>query len=252
MDPGLSAAIRAVLGKLSGDLTETDLLSITELDASDRGIRTLEGMPSLPNLGKLYLSGNELRNLDGFPDLPKLAVLDLSDNRLENIDGLVPSNAPGFVLNLSCAVGENGLRSLENLPSNLIELYLGFNLNRLGYAGNNLDALPQMPPSLPNLEVLILNHNKLSSLDGLPQSLTSLRVLDLSRNPLTSLSGLPQVSELPNLTRFFSYLTPDRSRGGSGEDFDLVEQQLWDYREVAGESGYPIGGCSSVNFFPSL
>ncbi|MEN9223420.1 MAG: leucine-rich repeat domain-containing protein, partial [Thermostichus sp. BF3_bins_97] len=102
----------------------------------------------------------------------------------------------------------------------------------------------------PNLQVLVLNHNTLSNLEGLPGDLSNLRVLDLSRNPLTSLSGLPPVSALPNLSRFYSYLTPDPSASLSPTEIDLVEQELWDYREVAGQSGYPLGGCSARGYNP--
>lgn len=269
IDPGLSAAIRAAVGKPA--ITASDLASITELDASYRQIRTLEGMPAMPNLQTLDLEGNELTSLEGLPDLPelqklfltynslidlrgypnlpKLQELDLGANSIGSLAGFNASNAASFRINLSCAVGPDGINLLD-LPPNLTELYLGFNLNRVGYRYNDLTQIPAMPSNLAKLQVLILNHNTLSNLEGLPENLSNLRVLDVSRNPLTSLSGLPPVSALPNLSRFYSYSTPDLSASLSPEEIDLVEQELWDYREVAGQSGYSIGGCSARGHNP--
>src|SRR5262245_25646645 len=43
-DPGLNAAIRDALQKPTGPLTVVDLLSLTNLDASDREVSSLEGL----------------------------------------------------------------------------------------------------------------------------------------------------------------------------------------------------------------
>ncbi|MCJ2542470.1 protein phosphatase 1 regulatory subunit 42 [Thermostichus vulcanus] len=220
MDPGLSAAIRTSIGKPAGEITESDLASITELDASYRQISTLEGMPTMPNLRildlegnkltsieglpnlpelqRLFLAYNELTDLRGYPNLPKLQELDLGANSISTLAGLNASNATDFRVNLNCAVGSNGIDLLE-LPTNLTELYLGFSAYRAGDLYRSLTQIPNMPSSLPNLRVLILNHNSFPNLEGLSVDLSSLQILDVSRNPLTSLSGLPPVSALPNL-----------------------------------------------------
>jgi Leucine-rich repeat (LRR) protein len=61
-DPGLNAAIREALQKPNGPLTEQDLLSLTNLDASSRNISNVEGLEAARNLSALYLSNNELTN----------------------------------------------------------------------------------------------------------------------------------------------------------------------------------------------
>jgi hypothetical protein len=43
-DPGLNAAIRAALGKPAGTLTAQDLISLTNLNAGNRGVTSLEGL----------------------------------------------------------------------------------------------------------------------------------------------------------------------------------------------------------------
>src|SRR5690242_20741806 len=43
-DPGLNAAIRQALQKPNGPLTEQDLLSLTALNATSRGVSSVEGL----------------------------------------------------------------------------------------------------------------------------------------------------------------------------------------------------------------
>ncbi len=62
-DPGLNAAIRRTLGKAAGPLTAEDLLSLTSLDASSGGVRSLEGLGAAHNLTTLVLYGNSLTSL---------------------------------------------------------------------------------------------------------------------------------------------------------------------------------------------
>src|SRR5437773_10310080 len=43
-DPGLNAAIRDALGKSSGPLTVTDMLSLTNLNARNRNVSSIDGL----------------------------------------------------------------------------------------------------------------------------------------------------------------------------------------------------------------
>ena len=60
-DAGLAAAVRSALGfSPDQDISALDLLTLTELDASDHDIRDLTGLRSIVNLDSLDLSGNQL------------------------------------------------------------------------------------------------------------------------------------------------------------------------------------------------
>src|SRR5882672_5671397 len=61
-DPGLNAAVRAALQKPSGPLTEQDLLTLTNLDASRRNVRSIAGLEAARNLASLNLQINRLTN----------------------------------------------------------------------------------------------------------------------------------------------------------------------------------------------
>src|SRR5262249_6734664 len=81
-DPGLNAAIRAVLQKPVGPLTAQDLFVLTDLDASNRRVKSLQDLEAAVNLTTLSLRSNRLANLS-FPDrLTNLFELDLSLNAL--------------------------------------------------------------------------------------------------------------------------------------------------------------------------
>src|SRR5437870_3192223 len=54
-DPGLNAAIRDELQKSAGPLTAQDLLSLTNLYASGRGVTSLEGLQAAHDLITLNL-----------------------------------------------------------------------------------------------------------------------------------------------------------------------------------------------------
>src|SRR6266581_4663892 len=81
-DPGLNAAIRAALQKPFGPLTEQDLLSLTNLNASRRNVRSIAGLEAARNLVSLNLQINRLTNSSLPSELTKLITLDISVNPL--------------------------------------------------------------------------------------------------------------------------------------------------------------------------
>src|SRR5882672_8635636 len=81
-DPGLNAAIRAALQKPSGPLSEQDLLSLTNLDASQRNVSSINGLEAARNLVSLNLQVNRFTNFSLPNTLTNLIVLDLSSNSL--------------------------------------------------------------------------------------------------------------------------------------------------------------------------
>src|SRR5215813_7170476 len=81
-DPGLDAAIREALQKSNGPLTETDLLALTNLNASSRNVTSIAGLEAARNLSSLELQLNRLTNFSLPSQLTNLSVLNLSFNSL--------------------------------------------------------------------------------------------------------------------------------------------------------------------------
>lgn len=87
-DRALESAIRAELGKPFGCITQTELLTVTELQAANLNIRDLEGIQYLGNLLILNLQGNAIQSITPLQDLRNLTFLDLGYNRVGNIQAL--------------------------------------------------------------------------------------------------------------------------------------------------------------------
>jgi internalin A len=81
-DPGLNAAIHQALQKPSGPLTESDLLSLTNLPAGSRNISSVKGLEAARNLRILDLDSNSLTNSRSASRLLFSAVPPLTDTDL--------------------------------------------------------------------------------------------------------------------------------------------------------------------------
>src|SRR5438093_319180 len=123
-DPGLNAAIREALEQPNGPLTEQDLLSLINLDASSRDVSSVEGLEAARNLQRLFLDSNRLTHFALPGTLTNLIELNLSFNPLTNC------SLPSGLANLTTLnIGFCSLTELT-LPaglSGLTELDLGVN-----------------------------------------------------------------------------------------------------------------------------
>lgn len=107
LDTGLNAAVFAALHKSAGPITQQDMLSLTNLDASRRAVRRIDGLETALNLVSLNLQINVLTNVAIPGALTKLANLNLSANSLTNC--IIPNG----LTNLGSLVLEaNSLRKL--------------------------------------------------------------------------------------------------------------------------------------------
>src|SRR6266403_6382443 len=125
-DSGLNAAIREALQKPAGPLTAQDLLSLTNLYAGFRGVRSLEGLEAAHNLTTLNLEYNELTSLKLPAGLTNLTTLNLRANQLTNF---------GFLS------GQTSLTTLDLSYNQLISLTLPAgltNLSTLNLGANQL------------------------------------------------------------------------------------------------------------------
>jgi formylglycine-generating enzyme required for sulfatase activity len=213
-DPGLNAAVREILQKPSGPLTEQDLLSLTYLDAHHRNISTVDGLEAARNLTVLFLNSNLLTNFALPSGLTNLIVLDLSLNQLTNV------SLPGGLTNLTTLVIEgNPLPSLL-VPPDLTRLaYLDLDnnqlsrfeipptLNRLVFVDLGFNALTHfsLPDGLTNLNTLAIAGNSLTSFSA-PTGLVALARLDLSQNQLAGIALSADMTNLASLDLFFNQL----------------------------------------------
>ncbi len=126
-DPNLEEAIREAIGKPSGDICQSDLDGLTELEASDRGISDLSGLEHCTNLESLRLDSNHgLADLSPLAALSKLEELRLRNCELDNIEPL--SN----LVNLRrLYLFANQIADLSPLGGLVNIKYLGLELNQI-------------------------------------------------------------------------------------------------------------------------
>ena len=128
-DSSLEAAVRQALDKADGDLSEADLLTLTQLDAEDRGITDLSGIEYLKNLQALNLAGNQLQDISRLAALAHLEMLDLGSNHIADISAL------GHLGSLEFLVLE------DNAVSDIADLLDFVLLDGVELSGNPLDEL---------------------------------------------------------------------------------------------------------------
>lgn len=182
-DEALEAAVHDQLGTRGNYLSLNELETLTELDASGRGIETLEGIEALPNLRRLYLSDNRVEDLSPLTGLTRLVAIDLSNNYITEPDAV-----------------------------NLAELAVLSELAELRLANNRESAHPEQPgdagrlwdisvlAEFSALEVLDLGDNHIEDISPL-SDLEYLRVLDLRDNRLNedAAEALKPLTQLESL-----------------------------------------------------
>jgi len=87
-DSALEQAVREELYLPTSPLTGADLLRLTSLDATNRGIADLTGLERAENLTSLSLGQNEISNVLPLSGLIALEELDLSDNHIRDISAI--------------------------------------------------------------------------------------------------------------------------------------------------------------------
>jgi Leucine-rich repeat (LRR) protein len=179
----------------------------TTLDASNKDIKSINGIEKFSYLKRIYMKTNNIMCIDQLENLTSLVILDLSNNKINSINAL--RNMKSLtVLNLyknqivDLNVIEN-LKSLTylNLNRNQIVnvdslkncLFLGFldlSFNQIV----NIDSLKK----LTNLFTLILTNNKIVDIKAL-ENLTRLVRLYFSNNEVVNIEALKNLKNLKQL-----------------------------------------------------
>lgn len=161
-DPNLQSAIRQAIKKPTGDIHQSDLVGLRQLDESNRTISNLTGLEYCTSLGVLFLDSNQITDISPLSGLTSLTNLNLGGNQINDISPL------------------SGLTRLE---------VLSLDNNQI----TNISPLS----GLTSLDALDLDNNQITDISPL-SDLTSLRYLLLRNNhisdigPLVSNHGLAQ------------------------------------------------------------
>ena len=272
-DEALREAVARALGRDGGAVTESDLLSLGELDASWSGVSNLAGLSLATNLRRLVLAGNALSDLSELSGLRLLAYLDLSDNALSDLSALSGLTrletlllSGNRVSDISPLRGMAGLKALVldgNAVSDLAHMVFLESLEELSLSGNPLGELSPLC-SLRKLKWLWLADSGLSDIAEL-SCLSGLERLWLSDNAVENvgpLSGMRRLAWLDLERNAVSDVAPlgrlralARLRLGSNRVSDagpLAANEGLGEGDVAGLRGNPLSEESIRRHVPAL
>jgi hypothetical protein len=155
-DAGLEAAVRSSLPvpKPTGTIYQSDLNTLTSLDADECDISNLSGMEHCTSLIDIQLRKNNISDVSQLYSLPVLMFLDLGENQISEISPL--ASLTGLV---SLSLDHNNISDISALSSlsGLSVLYLGKNLI------SDISALE----ALTSLSALLLEYNQITDISPL-------------------------------------------------------------------------------------
>ncbi len=177
-DANLEAAIREELDKPLKPLYTSELNKVVQLDASGRGITSLDGIQYLHNLAILNLESNEIQDVSPLSSLKKLHTLNLGNNGITDLQSA-------------------HLDALSGLPLR----HLNLNYNVVIFRSGQRTWLTDISiiGTFTSLEELTLIENQITDISPL-SALTNLRLLDLSTNAITNIAPLAHTAALQSLS----------------------------------------------------
>ena len=214
-DARLEAAVREALTWPPGDITQAEMLTLTNLPADGRGIEDTRGLETALNLQTLSLNGNPVTNYSGIIGLTNLFKLDFIDagisdlaflSDLTKLQTLTIYN--NLIQDISPLAGLRELQTLQldwNVVTNLTPLSGLTNLVNLSLAGNNVANIDFIAPLL-HLQSLGLYINQVKDLSPL-LGRTNLLALGLGWNGVTNPAVIATLTGLQNLALNGNLLT---------------------------------------------
>jgi internalin A len=246
-DPGLDAAVRETIGKPAGDITDADLIGLTILDASARGISNLSGLEHCTNLSSLYLFSNQITDISALSGLTNLTVLSLYTNQISDISALAGlANLTYLELNANQVHDIRALTGLTNLTyldltdnqiSDISALSGLVNLTTLDMAVNQIGDISALA-GLASLTFLFLGMNQIHDIGALT-GLANLTDLDLSMNQISDISALAGLSNLTKLYVFDNQIGDISALSGLSSliVLELGFNQIEDFTPLVGLTG---------------
>ena len=203
-DPGLEAAIREAIAKPTGNIYDTDLVGLTNLDARGRSISNLEGIQNCTDLTVLFLNNNQISDLAPLAGLTNLTLLELGGNQISDISaltGLISLTSLNLIYNqisditpLGSLINLETVILVDNQITDITALSGLINLDDIGLADNQISDVTALA-GLVNLTTLHLNGNQISALTALA-GLTKLTILELGGNQISDVSPLLALTNL--------------------------------------------------------
>lgn len=188
-DTNLLTAVRTALSKPSGDITASDMLNLTSLQASNKGIADLTGLEYATNLMDLDVSFNSITNLSPL------------------ITNLQSRSVNGYTYNLTyndLADEEENVITLcfygyvHHIPQNSTAVNI-VDANLLSTIQTILGKVDITAKDMLSLTSLTANSSSISSLGGLEYAL-NLESLSLNGNDIEDITPILQLEKISSIS----------------------------------------------------
>ncbi len=246
-DPVLETAVRAEISLPTGDIRRSDLLGLTGLQATGKGVADLGGIEYCPNLRFLTLTSNDIEDLTPLAGLDNLEDLNLAGNEISDITALA-----GLTDLVNLRLDDNLISTIPSLAAltSLQRLYVERNtlsdiaglagltaLKDLRLRDNDIIDITSLA-GLTNLEMLFLSFNGVSDITALAE-LEKLEYLEFNNANLTNISSLTELTGLVYLFLANNHVSDLSALAGltSLEILVLMGNQISSVAPLSGLSG---------------
>lgn len=175
-DSALAYVIRQYIHKPDGDILSSDVDTITQVDAVDRGISSLIGLDYFSSLRILMLPGNEIISITPLTGLRQLGSVDLTNNHISDLTPLAGHDGISML-----HIGGNPISDIS--PLSTIEA-----LQQLWIYGTQVTDFSPLY-GLTHLDDIHFANCNLTDI-GFMSQLTHVRIAQLSGNHFTSIEPL--------------------------------------------------------------
>ncbi|WP_243390698.1 stalk domain-containing protein [Paenibacillus sp. GM2FR] len=208
-DEQLEQAIKEILKKdANAAVTQKDMQSLTLVDLSNRGIKSIQGLQYASNVKYLDLSNNEIDDIMPLKPLTKIRELDIADNQIASIQDLsAMTDLEMLIVNRNQISSIDVIKQLgrlhtfeanDNQISNITALSTATELTWLQLNGNQIAKIQPLSKltKLKNLELASNRFSDLSPLKPLSKSLMSLNIGSNRISDLRALEGMTLMRSL--------------------------------------------------------
>lgn len=209
-DEQLEQAIKEILKKdENAAVTQKDMQSLTLVDLSNRGIKSIQGLQYASNVKYLDLSNNEIDDIMPLKPLTKIRELDIADNQIASIQDLsAMTDLEMLIVNRNQISSIDVIKQLgrlhtfeanDNQISNITALSSATELTWLQLNGNQIVKIQPLS-RLTKLKNLELASNRISDLSPLKPLSKSLMSLNIGSNRISDLRALEGMTLMGSLS----------------------------------------------------
>ena len=188
-DSNFESLIRSTLSKPTGDITDTDMETITTLEGGGWNISDISGIEYCSNLTSLSLWGNQIVGIDELLSLTNLNWVDLSNNQITNINALVQNTDIGSgdtVYLIGNPLSTTAIAFIPQLEARGVTVFFDGG-TVVTFSDTNFEALIRSTLSKPTGDITDADMETITSLNGGGWNISDISGIEYCSN-LTSLS----------------------------------------------------------------